>query len=622
MHPTSILFLYIFRFSHMSAYSISFEEKENLPRDPNIIANHFHCSVGGKELFHDTQVKFVCGYRYGLIGPNGYGKTSLLRIIEGRHLPFGELLQVQLVQQEQDVEDMDLTALDVVLRSDKKRSQMIDEFSALQNKDNLSTEEYERFLNLQEELALMNIEGDEGRARSILYGLGFSTSAQDKPTRSFSGGWRKRIALACAVFIEPDFLMLDEPTNHLDLNAVTWLQSYLPKHYNEKKSKTLVVVSHDVHFIDHICNRIVHIENRKLNFYTGAYYDFIHALETKRAEYDNKFNKIQKEIHSMKTKQHMSRKQVQTVMENRARKESTSVSNVLLEKRSEYTVNFPIESPVALRDSECLIRFSNVHFGFPGKELFHDVNFAIWSDTRMTLVGPNGAGKSTLLNLMEGKLAPDDGSIERSRNIKIGRYNQHFVDCLPMDITAVDYLLSLGIKSAHDARRRLGCFGLESKVHLNKISTLSGGQKSRIALAAISMNKPHLLLLDEPTNHLDMESIEALASAINLYKGGVVVVTHDARLILETDLNIWLVSDQNAKEFHGDLDDYRDFVLNALKVEEDAREAERVARKLAKSTLKNEKPAEKEAPAAATKTAKSSLSSLFQKIDKKKKSAA
>ena len=606
----------------MSAYSISFEEKEHLPRDPNIIANHFHCSVGGKELFHDTQVKFICGYRYGLIGPNGYGKTSLLRIIEGRHLPFGGLLQVQLVQQEQDIEDMDLSALEVVLRSDKKRSKMIEEHNVLQNKENLTTEEYETFLALQDELALMNVEKDEGRARSILYGLGFSTEAQDKPTRSFSGGWRKRIALACAVFIEPDFLMLDEPTNHLDLNAVTWLQSYLPKQYNQKKSKTLVVVSHDVHFLDSICNRIVHIDNRKLCFYTGGYYDFVHALDNKRAEYDNKFSKIQKEIHAMKTKQHMSRKQVQTIMESRARKESTSVSDIVLEKRSEYSVNFPIESPLAVRESECLIRFSNVAFSFPGKKLFNDVNFALWSDTRMTLVGPNGAGKSTLLNLMEGKLEPSDGTVDRCRGIKIGRYNQHFVDTLPMDISAADYLQSVGLKSVHDARRRLGSFGLESKVHLNKIATLSGGQKSRIALAAISMNRPHLLLLDEPTNHLDMESIEALASAINNYQGGVVVVTHDARLILETNLAIWLVSESNVKEFHGDLDDYREYVLDVLKAEEDVREAEKLARKMAKAAVQTEQePVKESSVPSAVKAKKANLTSLFKRIDKKKSSA-
>ncbi|KNH09000.1 ATPase [Perkinsela sp. CCAP 1560/4] len=603
----------------MSAYNLTYEEKENNPRDPNIIANHFHCSVAGKELFKDTQVKFVCGYRYGLIGPNGYGKTSLLRIIEGRQLPFGNLLSVQLVQQEQDVEEMDITAIEVVLRSDKKRSQMMKEHDYLQNKDNLEPGEYETLLSLQEELASMSAEKDEGRARSILYGLGFSTAAQDMPTKSFSGGWRKRIALASAVFMEPDFLMLDEPTNHLDLNAVTWLQSYLPKFYNEKKSKTLVVVSHDVQFIEFICDRIVHIEDRKLSFYSGGYFDFVHALDAKRVEHDSKYKKLTKEIHLMKTKQHMSKKQVNTVLESRARKEGISLSDPVFEKRSEYLVNFPIESPIALRESECLIRLQGVDFSFPGKSLFKDVNISIWSDTRMTLVGPNGTGKSTLLNLMEGKLEPDEGTAERSRNIRIGRYNQHFVDCLPMEITPVDYLLSLGLNSAQEARRRLGSFGLESKAHLHKMFTLSGGQKSRIALAAISMNKPHLLLLDEPTNHLDMESIGALAKAINEYKGGVVVVTHDARLILETDLAIWLVGESNVKKFKGDLDDYREYVIETLRAEENVREAERAAKKLARSSIKTEEVSITPEPVVVNKLSKTSLTSLFKKVDNKKK---
>ena len=221
----------------------------------NVTANRFSCSIHGKDLFKDTQVNFLAGMRYGLMGPNGRGKSTLLRVIEQRRIPIGTKLQIQLVEQEQETQEMDTSAVDVVLRSDKLRIRLLAEEALLLKVENPTDDQHKRLLDVQDDLAARGESASESRARRVLFGLGFSSEWQSWPTRRFSGGWRKRIALACAVFVEPDFLMLDEPTNHLDLNAVMWLQSYLSQVYNvdgSRRPKTLVIVSHDVEFLDSV----------------------------------------------------------------------------------------------------------------------------------------------------------------------------------------------------------------------------------------------------------------------------------------------------------------------------------------------------------------------------------
>jgi len=610
-------------------YSLTFEAANAGDNERSILANHFNCRIQGKELFRDTSVNFVAGSRYGLMGPNGRGKSSLLRLMEQRKLPIGRRLLVQLVEQEQEVMEMDTPAFEVVLQSDKTRQRLLEEEKALSELENPTNEEFERLQEVQNELSLLGTDGAEAKVRRILYGLGFPTEWQDWPTKRFSGGWRKRITLACAVFMEPDFLMLDEPTNHLDLNAVMWLQSYLPKVFNSsrKNPKTLVVVSHDVEFLDSVCTHMVHIEDFKLSYYSGGYYDFLNALFAKRKEYDNKYEKVRKDIRVMKRNQHLSKDAIKKVFENRARKEGRDLHDVLLEKRKDYVVNFPFEEPPQLRDPYCLIKLSYLSFGYPGCEnLYNNIDIALWSDSRICIVGPNGIGKSTLFGLMDGLLTPTEGHVEIVRNCRVGRYNQHFVDKLPLTATSVELMMSLGFVHEHEARQRLGSFGLEGTAHHQKIETLSGGQKARCALAAISTQRPHLLMLDEPTNHLDMESINALIEAINDYKGGVVVVTHDARLILDTSMSLWLVADKSIRPFDGDLDDYREHVMSVLKAEEDRREAEREAKRTgrvaAQETAKGEKKEPSTAPPIDPEKQAASLTDMFAKKDAKKKKDA
>ncbi|KPI87821.1 ATP-binding cassette protein subfamily F member 3 putative (ABCF2) [Leptomonas seymouri] len=551
-------------------FSVAMETDQIAEGSRNITFNKVCVSVNGKTLFKDASVKLSAGSRYGLMGPNGRGKSTILRLLASRELPVQSNLDLLLVEQEQEFTASELSAVEAVLQSHKKQNAYDLEAKELHLKAELTAAEMERLHFLEEELDIMGASQADARARRILFGLGFPTEWHERPTSSFSGGWRKRIALAAAVFIEPDVLMLDEPTNHLDLNAVIWLESYLVKAYNEsaKRPKTLIVVSHDAGFLDEVCTHMVHVESYLLNYYRGSYSDFDSQLQQRHQELDKKYESVMKTIRDKK-RNGMSNAQVDTWIKEQVN--AGRLDPQFLEKRRDYIVNFPFPDPPELRDG-CVCKLENVSFNYPnGPVLFENVSCALWTDSRITLCGPNGIGKSTLLNLMTGVLDPTAGYITLNRQVRIGRYNQHFVDKLPLEKTPVECIQALGIPEEDKARRLLGSFGLEGIVHKNQIATLSGGQKARVALAAISAESPHFLLFDEPTNHLDVESIEALCAAIKTFKGGVLVVTHDARLIESTEMQIWVAGNKNVVPFNGSLEDYKGIVRAEFEKEEAAR---------------------------------------------------
>lgn len=568
-----------------SPFTVTLESDATNEGSRNVTFNKVSVSVNGKPLFKDTTVRLTAGCRYGLMGPNGRGKSTLLRLLNSRELPVQQSLDILLVEQEQEIHGGDTPAVLAVVQSHKLCMQYTHEVEKLRQTAELSGEQLERLKFLEDELLFMGAQEAESKARRILYGLGFPTDWHDRPTSSFSGGWRKRIALASAVFIEPDLLMLDEPTNHLDLNAVIWLETYLHTKYSEtaRRPKTLIVVSHDADFLDSICSHIVHIENFKLNYYKGGFSQFDSQVEARHAEIDRKYEAVTKQITERK-KKGMTNDQAKEWIKEQVR--IGKIDPEYLEKRRDYTVTFPLSQPTELRDSS-IIKLDNVDFNYPGcPTLFRNLSCALWMDSRITLCGPNGIGKSTLLNLMTGLLEPVAGFVTINRQVRISRYNQHFVDKLPLERTPVEYLRTLGVSDDFEARKMLGSFGLEGLAHTNMIATLSGGQKARVAFAAISAEKPHFILFDEPTNHLDVESIAALCMAINTFRGGILVVTHDARLIRETNMAIWIAGDLTVQPFHGELEDYKTHVRRLHEVEELTRERERADKAAVKQELR------------------------------------
>ncbi|KEH21811.1 putative adenosinetriphosphatase [Medicago truncatula] len=562
----------------------------------DITIENFSVSARGKELLKNTSVKISHGKRYGLIGPNGMGKSTLLKLLAWRKIPVPKNIDVLLVEQE--VVGDDKTALEAVVSANVELIKIRQEVSYLQNaasgeegvdKNDTNEEEDagEKLAELYEQLQLMGSDAAESQASKILAGLGFTKDMQGRPTKSFSGGWRMRISLARALFVQPTLLLLDEPTNHLDLRAVLWLEEYLCRW-----KKTLVVVSHDRDFLNTVCSEIIHLHDLKLHFYRGNFDAFESGYEQRRREANKKYETFDKQL---KAARRTGNKAQQDKVKDRAKfaaaKESKSKSKgkgkvdedetqvEVPHKWRDYSVEFHFPEPTELTPP--LLQLIEVSFSYPNREDFRlsDVDVGIDMGTRVAIVGPNGAGKSTLLNLLAGDLVPSEGEVRRSQKLRIGRYSQHFVDLLTMDETPVQYLLRLhpdqeGLSKQEAVRAKLGKYGLPSHNHLTPIVKLSGGQKARVVFTSISMSRPHILLLDEPTNHLDMQSIDALADALDEFTGGVVLVSHDSRLISrvcddEERSQIWVVEDGTVRNFPGTFEDYKDDLLKEIKAEVD-----------------------------------------------------
>ncbi|KAL0536487.1 hypothetical protein IC582_025436 [Cucumis melo] len=555
----------------------------------DITIDNFSVSARGKELLKNASVKISHGKRYGLVGPNGMGKSTLLKLLAWRKIPVPKNIDVLLVEQE--VVGDDRSALQAVVSANEELVKLRQEVADLQNSDggqdeNDDDDAGERLAELYEKLQLLGSDAAEAQASKILAGLGFTKDMQARSTRSFSGGWRMRISLARALFVQPTLLLLDEPTNHLDLRAVLWLEEYLCRW-----KKTLVVVSHDRDFLNSVCNEIIHLHDFRLHFYRGNFDDFESGYEQRRKEMNKKFEIYDKQVKA--AKRSGSRAQQEKVKDRAkfaaAKEASKNKSKGKVDedeplpeaprKWRDYSVEFHFPEPTELTPP--LLQLIEVSFSYPNREDFRlsDVDVGIDMGTRVAIVGPNGAGKSTLLNLLAGDLVPTEGEVRRSQKLRIGRYSQHFVDLLTMEETPVQYLLRLhpdqeGLSKQEAVRAKLGKFGLPSHNHLTPIAKLSGGQKARVVFTSISMSKPHILLLDEPTNHLDMQSIDALADALDEFTGGVVLVSHDSRLISrvcedEEKSEIWVVENGTVEFFPGTFEEYKEELQKEIKAEVD-----------------------------------------------------
>lgn len=551
-----------------SNFIVSTNETGETVVDNSIRVSSFSISAAGKSLLVNAELKITLGRRYGLVGPNGHGKTTLLRHIADKkalHLPPD--LDVLLCEQEVVADET--PAVQVVLKSDHKRIKLEEELAKL----NLAADpDTDRVNQIYSELNAMGADSAEARARRILAGLGFSThEMQDRPTKNFSGGWRMRVSLARALFMEPSLLLLDEPTNHLDLNAVIWLDNYL-----QGWKKTVIVVSHDQSFLDNVCTDVIHLEQLKLFYYRGNYSQFKKMHVQKKREYEKKYENQEKQLKALKKSGKSSKQAEKQVKEQRGRKEGEVQPSELLTKVKEYKVKFKFEDPGELQPPILGVKNVSFRYSDKGPWIFQKIDFGInmpsedddaevVSSSRVAILGPNGVGKSTFLKLLSGEIEPTSGEVERNRKARIAKFDQHSGEHLTGEDTPTQYLMNLFNLSYQDARKQLGSFGLVSHAHTIPNSQLSGGQKSRVALCEMALRKPHVLILDEPTNNLDLESIDALADALNEYKGGVIVVTHDERLILETRCNLFVIENKGIFELEGDFDDYRLEILDALK---------------------------------------------------------
>lgn len=343
------------------------------------------------------------------------------------------------------------------------------------------------------------------------------------------------------------------------MNAVIWLDNYL-----QAWKKTVLIVSHDQSFLDNICTDVIHLDQQKLFYYRGNYTQFKRMYHQKKSEYVKKYDTQEKQIKNLK-KSGKSSKQAESEIKQRAtRKEGEATQVDLLSKPKEYVVKFKFVDPTPLQPP--ILGLYDVDFAYTagGVKLFKEVSFGVDMSSRIAIVGPNGVGKSTFLKLLSAENEPSSGELKKNHRARIAKFDQHSGEHLTTEETPTQYLMRIFNLNYQDARKQLGSFGLVGHAHTIPNVQLSGGQKSRVALCEMALQGPHILILDEPTNNLDLESIDALADAIKKFAGGVIIVTHDERLIRDTNCQLWVIENRGIAEIDGDFDDYRQEILTSL----------------------------------------------------------
>jgi len=512
-------------------------------------------SVEGRPLLENASVTIPAGHKVGLIGRNGTGKTTLFRLIRGElSLETGSIelpRQARIGGVAQEVPGNDISLLETVLAADTERAQLLAEAERADDPN--------RIAEIQTRLADIDAWSAEGRASSILKGLGFSPEKQQMPCSAFSGGWRMRVALAAVLFAQPDLLLLDEPTNYLDLEGAIWLESYLVKYPH-----TVIIVSHDRGLLNRAVGSILHLEDRKLTFYQGAYDTFaktraarLASAEAEAKRQDARRAHLQSYVDRFRYKADKA-KQAQSRLKMIAKLEPITRPQEAALRRFSFPKPEELSPPI--------VRVENGSVGYEDNAILSRLDLRIDQDDRIALLGQNGEGKSTLSKLISGRLNPMAGRVVTSNKLRIGYFAQHQVDELFIDETPLDHIRRLRPeKTPAQLRAIMGGFGIGAEQADTEVGRLSGGQKARLSLLLATIDAPHLLILDEPTNHLDIESREALVEALTAYSGAVVLVSHDMHLLSLVADRLWLVKSGRVTPYDDDLDTYRSQLLSGDK---------------------------------------------------------
>ncbi|WP_428489307.1 ABC-F family ATP-binding cassette domain-containing protein [Rhodopila sp.] len=509
----------------------------------------------GRRFFDHASVLVPSNAKVGLVGRNGVGKSTLFKLIlgelgaDGGAISLPKAARVASVDQEHPATPVSL--LDTILAADQQREALHAE---------LDVAEPERIADIYARLAEIDADRAPARAGEILAGLGFSTADLARPMAEFSGGWRMRVALAAALFAEPDLLLLDEPTNYLDLEGAMWLEARLRKY-----PSAAIIISHDRELLNNSVQAILHLQAGKLELYAGGYDDF----EKRRAEKARLAS-------AFAARQEAERAHLQSFVDRFRAKASKAAQAQSRMKRlakmepvaatiEERVAPFMLPSPTRPL-APPLIGLDAASVGYDGEPVLRNLNLRLDVDDRIGLLGVNGAGKSTFAKMAAGALELQSGRITRERRIKVGWFHQHQIEALDPADTPLEIIRRERPDDSETSQRsRLAGFGIGFDKQSTTVENLSGGERARLLLNLVAMAAPHLLILDEPTNHLDIDSRRALLDALNEYQGAVILITHDRSLMELVADRLWLAADGTVVPFDGDMDDYARFVLERAK---------------------------------------------------------
>ena len=510
----------------------------------------------GRRFFDQATAILPKGAKVGLVGRNGVGKSTLFRLLLGEFTPgsgeIGVPRQARIGSVDQEHPSTPTPLLEEVLAADLERARLLEE---------LETAEPEHLGEIYARLNEIDADRAPSRAAEILAGLGFSNEDLSRPMAEFSGGWRMRVALAAALFAEPDLLLLDEPTNYLDLEGALWLESRLRKYPH-----TAIIISHDRELLNNSVDHILHLKDGKLEIYPGGYDSFERQLSEKlrlqeatRAKVEARREHLQSFVDRFRAK---ASKATQAQSRLKMIAKLPPVSAVIEERTAPFTLPSP-ERPLP----PPLLRLEGAAAGYGGPPVLSRLNLRLDLDDRIGLLGVNGAGKSTFAKLAAGALQVESGSLHRSSRLKVGWFHQHQIEAMDPTDTPLE-IIRRALPEEPESRRRsrLAQFGLGFDKVETTVANLSGGERARLLLNMVAMQAPHLLILDEPTNHLDIDSRRALLDALNEYEGAVILITHDRSLMELVADRLWLAAEGTIAPFDGDMEDYAKFVLDRARV--------------------------------------------------------
>lgn len=516
----------------------------------------------GRVLLNDSTLELTMGRRYGLLGENGCGKSTLLKAIAAREYPIPNHIDIYLLNE--GAPPSDLGALEWVLKEAENEMKRLDDLAEKMLEE--EGPESPVLLDLYDHMDKMDPSTFATRASLILTGLGFNKTTIHKKTKDMSGGWRMRVALAKALFVKPSLLLLDDPTAHLDLEACVWLEEYM-----KKWERTLVLVSHSQDFLNGVCTTMIDMRKQSLLYYGGNFDSYVKTRQEQEVNQMKAYEKQQAEIEHIKkfiasagtyanlVKQAKSREKILQKMHD-----DGLIEKVVSDR--EFTFRFgdadKLPPPVLSFDQ---VTFS--YSGDPKDDLYRNIDLGFDMDSRSCLVGPNGVGKSTLLRLMTSKISPTAGSVRKHTHLKLGMYSQHSAEQLDLTKSALDFVRDKYREKSQDMqywRQQLGKYGVSGNTQTALMGTLSEGQKSRIVFALLAIDGPNMLLLDEPTNGLDIPTIDALADAIEHFDGGVIVVSHDFRLLDRIAKEILVCENKTIKPWDGTIGEYKNYLRKKM----------------------------------------------------------